>query len=202
MEMTRKQLSIALSKLEGFKDPKTGLEQYTTDPDIAATILWHAYMAGEIEGKTVADLGCGPGILGIGAAELGAKKVLLVEKDPQAAETARHNLDKEEIDDYELLCEDVKDIEIEADIVLQNPPFGTKQKHADKPFLEKAFKTADIIYSFHKTDTKRFVEAISKDNGFTITQEWQFSFPLRKSMKHHKKKVEKIDVTCFRLQKI
>ena len=43
------------------------------------------------DGKTVLDVGCGSGILGLSALLLGAKRAELVDIDPQAAEIAIHN---------------------------------------------------------------------------------------------------------------
>ena len=47
----------------------------------------------ELHGKTVLDVGCGSGILGLCALLLGAKRAELVDVDPQAAEIAVHNAD-------------------------------------------------------------------------------------------------------------
>ena len=47
-------------------------------------MLYHALMKGDIEGKTVCDLGCGTGVLAIGAALLGADRVKGVDSDPKA----------------------------------------------------------------------------------------------------------------------
>ena len=43
------------------------------------------------EGDVVIDVGCGSGILGIAAAELGAKTCYLTDIDPVAVESAKHN---------------------------------------------------------------------------------------------------------------
>ena len=58
-------LAVILSKLKVFTAPKVRVEQYPTDAEIAAEVLWQAHMKGDI-GKVSADLGCGTGILGIG----------------------------------------------------------------------------------------------------------------------------------------
>ena len=85
-------LAIALSKLKTFKKPKVSLEQYPTDSEVAAELLWHAYMAGDIEGKKIADLGCGTGILGIGCLLLGAEHVYFADIDAEALEICLENL--------------------------------------------------------------------------------------------------------------
>lgn len=69
-----KNLQSELEDMKTFENPKIKLEQYTTSPYIAASILHTAQSVyGDIKDKTVADLGCGSGILSIGAVILGAK---------------------------------------------------------------------------------------------------------------------------------
>ena len=54
--ITKSRLAIELSELKVFESAKLKLEQYPTDSEIAADILWNAFMHGDIEGKTIADL--------------------------------------------------------------------------------------------------------------------------------------------------
>ncbi|MFH1505537.1 MAG: METTL5 family protein [archaeon] len=200
--MTKSSLAVQLSKLKGFNDAKVSLEQYLTDPEIAAEILWFAHMQGDIDGKRVADLGAGTGLLGIGALLLGAKMVFLVEKDDAALDVARDNLGRVKFSgEVVSLNQDIMYFREDVDVVLMNPPFGTKDRYADREFLEKAAKIAPIIYSFHKLETKDFIQDFAKDRGFTPTHFWAFKFPLKASMKQHKKKVKFIEVGCWRFVK-
>ncbi len=196
-------LAVSLSRLETFTRPDVGLEQYPTDSEIAASVLWNASLLGDIEGKTIADLGCGTGILGIGALMLGAEKVYLVDTDKDALKVAEKNLEATGIDQrrYQLFNKAVSEFSRKADVVIQNPPFGTRKEHADKEFLEKAFELSDMIYSFHKSSTERFVRAISEDAGFEVTHEWRFAFPLKRTQDYHKRKIQRIEVTCFRMKR-
>jgi putative methylase len=200
MKQSKSGLAIELSKLTVFPTPNAKLEQYPTDSEVAAEALWNADMLGDIKGKTIADLGCGTGILGIGALLLGAKKVFFVDTDTAALTILGNNLKKLNIKKgFKIINSDISEFKEKTDIVIQNPPFGTKEKHIDKAFLEKAFSLAKIIYSFHKTATEGFVSKFAADNGFNITNKWEFSFPLKQTMKHHKKRIQRIEVTCFRL---
>lgn len=199
---SRSGLAIVLSKLKGFSDPKIRSEQYMTDSEVASTILWDAYMKGDIEGKIIADLGSGTGILGIGAMILGAKKVYFVESESSAMEIAKSNLDMVESESSaEFMLIDVREFDKKVDVIVMNPPFGTKNEHSDKIFLEKAFETGDVIYSLHKSETKEFIERFSDKNNFKITQVMDFSYPLKATMEFHRKKIEKINVSCFRFIK-
>jgi putative methylase len=207
MSFTRKSFAIELSRLKVFEKPKIMLEQYTTESDIASEILWDAVMKGEIQGKTIADLGAGTGILGLGCMLLSAKKVYFVDIDKDALNLAEENYQKlaEKYDlsgaSAEFIASDIRDFNEETDLVIENPPFGIKNAHADKAFLEKAFKIAPLIYSLHKTETKEFVEKISKDNGFRILEIKNYSFPLKNTMSYHIKKIQRIDVSCFKIGK-
>src|SRR3989338_1673942 len=89
---SKSRLAIALSRLEGFSEPKVRQEQYLMDSEIGASVLWNACLLGDIRGKVIADLGCGTGMLGIGALMLGAKQVLFVDMDKNALETAKNNI--------------------------------------------------------------------------------------------------------------
>jgi putative methylase len=192
-------LAVALSRLKVFDSPKIKLEQYPTDSQVAAELLWNASLLGDIKGKTLADLGCGTGILGIGALLLGAKKVYFVDVDEKALRITKENLKGIGLDKKAAIINaDIKDFTEKVDVIIQNPPFGTRNEHIDKIFLEKAFSLADIIYSMHKESTSGFIDAVSKDNSMEITHHWRFSFPLKATQKFHRKKIERIDVGAWR----
>ena len=204
--ITKKQLAIVLSKLKNFEKPKLLLEQYATNSEIASEILWNAYMNNEIQNKTVADLGSGTGILGIGALILGAKEAYFVEINKEALEISKENLKrvKKEIKikgKSHFFNEDVSKFNKKIDLVIENPPFGTKNEHADKKFLEKAFSISNNIYSFHKTTSKKFIEAISKDYNFKIKNVWNYNFPLKSTYNFHKKRIQRIEVSCWKLER-
>ena len=64
MSLTKSRLAIILSKLRVFDDPKFIDEQYTVDSEIGATILWNAFMSGDIQRQPLRSqrgLFCGKG---------------------------------------------------------------------------------------------------------------------------------------------
>ena len=75
-----------------------------------------------VSGKTVLDVGCGSGILGIAAAKLGAKACVLTDLDPIAVTSAKHNAEKNGVADrvsvYETNLTD--GAAFQSDIVLAN----------------------------------------------------------------------------------
>lgn len=200
-------LAVVLSRLEGFKSPKVRQEQYIMDSEIGASMLWNAYLLKDIEGKGIADLGCGTGLLGIGALLLGAKQVLFADFDKKSLEITKNNLSKLKSEGYKLgkaefICKDIEKLEgIKADVVVQNPPFGTKVKHIDAVFLKKALETAPIVYSFHKSETKAFLERFSAQNNARITHFFDFKFPIKATFQFHRRQIRRVNVTCFRFVK-
>lgn len=203
---SKKDLEIVLSKLKVYEKPSLLLEQYPTPSNIAAEWVWNLALKGEVAGKIIADAGCGPGILGLGLLLMGAKQVIFIDKDAEIMRICRENYDflKEEyeIGEAEFIAHDISLFDGEADIMVQNPPFGTKQEHADKKFLEKAFAAAPIVYSMHKWSTQKFVEAIAKDHGFKITDVWRYEFPIKAVFKFHEKPLQIIDVGLWRMEKV
>ena len=205
-KMSKSALAMVLSRLEGFLSPKVSQEQYLTDSEIAAFSLWNAYILGDLEGKVITDFGCGTGVLGIGALLLGAKHVLFVDSDRSALETLKINISKVKSESYtiegsfEIFNQDIGEVNLEADVVIENPPFGTKTKHADVIFLEKALKTAKVIYSFHKSETKAHINKVCTEKGAKITHVWDFDFPLKSTYKFHNKRIHRIKVSCFRIE--
>ena len=153
----------------------------------------------------IADLGCGTGILGIGALLLGAKSVFFVDSDKKALETAENNISKVKSEGYnvgnaEFVCKDIGKLKVSADIVFQNPPFGTKVRHNDIYFLENAMKIAPTTYSFHKSETKAFLERFATKNNAKITHAWDFRFPLKATFKFHRRQIHRIHVSCLRIE--
>jgi putative methylase len=68
----QKQIEIILSQLLPYSNPKLKLEEYSLDSKSAAKILSVAGLIyNDITNKRIIDLGCGTGILAIGAALIG-----------------------------------------------------------------------------------------------------------------------------------
>lgn len=189
--MSKKDLEIALERLESFKNPDPELEQYQTPANMASILLWKAKMEGCLEG-VVYDLGCGAGTLAIGASLLGAEAVG-VDIDPEALKIARKNAKKIGVD-VKFVRKDVKKIKASADTVVQNPPFGCQEKGKDRPFVKKALEIAPVVYSFHMAETKNFIEKYVNKLGGTLEYSLPLSFPLKKTMPWHEKNKEKIKV--------
>lgn len=217
MVKSRKELAIFLSSLNTFDNPNPMLEQHPSDGDVAARMLWQAYHQGNLSEKNIIDMGCGTGIIGIGALMLGAKHVEFIDIDASVYSTLKENL-KLLTDNWEIDIDGkwsftnanvinsllVSDQNAErssqsSDLatVIMNPPFGTKIKHADKMFLEAAMNRAGIIYTMHKTTTKNFIYKFCQDNKLNIFWEDKTECLLPNTMPSHSKKIERIDVVLL-----
>ena len=92
--MRVRRLAMLLSGLEQIQSQSIELEQYATDGDLASRWLTDISTFGDLhEGCSVADLGAGNGVLGLGAMALGAGRAILVESDAEACDIAnsRHS---------------------------------------------------------------------------------------------------------------
>ncbi|MAG50349.1 DNA methylase [archaeon] len=204
--MNKKQLAILLSKLKTFYKPVVKLEQYPTDSEIAADILWFSYFNKNVSDREIADLGCGTGILGLGALILDAKKVYFVDVNKDALKIAKENLSFLEKSlgkkfNAIFVNKDVTDFNRKVDTVIENPPFGVKVKHADKKFLEKAMSISDKIYSLHKIESKDFIQGLVKKKNFEVKGIIQFKLPLKQTLDFHKRKIHVIKVGCWWLKR-
>ena len=203
---SKKQLAILLSRLKVFEHANLSLEQYPTDGEIAATILWDAHMQGEIQDKHIADFGCGTGILGIGALAMGAKFVSFIEIDSKLFPLLVQNLKmleeeySHDLANYEIINGHIESFDKQVDLILQNPPFGTQEKHADMMFVKQAIKLAPLVYSLHKTSTEPYLKQWAVDNNVKIANMMRFDFPLKQTMAHHQKRIQRIEVTCLKFQ--
>ncbi|ETO17287.1 ribosomal protein L11 methyltransferase PrmA [Reticulomyxa filosa] len=265
-----------LQQVQGFKDAKVSLEQYPTPADIASHMCYLIQQRyRDLENKSVVDLGCGTGMLSVGAMVCGASHVTAIEMDPEAIEIALNNFQKlelaNEIDVIQCnVCDfipglsqyikknSLKDssdkhlsnkqkkaqrqkqkqkmkicgeknsgneaftIDINAkqllelqctpdkfkhkwcDVLLMNPPFGTKNnKHIDLIFLKVALSmTRNVIYSLHKTSTRTHLlntlQNVWKVKKVEVIAQLKFDIP--NMYKFHKTDSKDIHVDIFRIE--
>ncbi|OPX62283.1 MULTISPECIES: METTL5 family protein [unclassified Methanoregula] len=203
--MKLKQLEMTLQRLRGFSRPRASLEQYQTPAPLAARLLYHALMKGDIKGKQVADLGCGTGVLAIGAALLGAESVTGMDIDEKALAVARENADLLDAE-VAFITADVREGGCRerigtCDTVVMNPPFGAQKAHADRPFIDCALAVAEVTYSIFNAGSIPFVEAYTARKA-EIDEKIGGSFPIQRTFAFHTKDVQEIEVEILRLKRI
>lgn len=195
LRMRKRQLEIQLERLEGFSNPSARMEQYATPATVAAELLHHAYMRGELE--TVVDLGCGPGVLAIGAALLGARAIG-VEIDPSAIAAARRNASLAGVH-VDMIRGDIRTIGLrDVPTVVMNPPFGAqKASQGDRDFLLAACRIARVVYSIHNAGSEEFIRRYIAP--CSVEEVFRLSMPIKRCFDFHKKAVRHIEVELYRI---
>jgi putative methylase len=193
--MKQRKLEMLLEEIEGFSDPELELEQYQTPSLLAAEILHFAYMQGDLD-DSVQDMGCGTGILAIGAKILGARTVVGYDMDPKALEIANINARKLGVE-IDFVFSDIADIEGHVKTTVMNPPFGARVKGRDRPFLSSALRTSEVIYSIHNRGSLAFIQKFIKPA--IITHSYVAKFPIKRIFDFHKKEREVIEVEIYRI---
>jgi putative methylase len=196
--MKLRKLEISLEGLAKPSDPDPHLEQYTTPADIAADMVWTALSFGDIQGRSVVDLGCGNGILGIGAAMLGAESVRCYDVDMKMVSLAKANAERSKVQ-IEVECSDVGSIKGRFDTALQNPPFGAQNPGADRPFLKTAIRISGVAYSLHLAETTDFLLKFCKSQGAEVQHIKNYKFKIPFMFEFHRKPAEFVEVSLLRI---
>jgi ribosomal protein L11 methyltransferase len=74
------------------------------------TLMIRLLLKGSVRGRTVLDLGCGSGVLGILASRLGASRVTGIDIDEWAVENSRENCQRNRVDNMEIEMGDARAI--------------------------------------------------------------------------------------------
>ena len=204
---TKRALAQQLGVVAGFENPRAPLEQYRTPPELAAHLVHLADLRGDVEGKTVLDLGCGTGMLALGAALRGPDRVVGVDVDPAPLGTARDNERKvASTTSVSWVRADATDLPISTDpaetTVVMNPPFGAQSgnEHADRSFLETAAGVARVTYSIHNAGSQSFVESFAADNGGDVTDSYRTEFELPRQFEFHDEETRVVDAEVYRIE--
>lgn len=171
-------------------------------------VLQVANVYNEFEGQVVLDLGCGTGMLSIGAAMLGAPCVIGVDIDEDALEIAQKNVSEYDPPlPIEFINCDVTSLsqqqKLRADTVIMNPPFGTRKKGIDMEFLRVAFQISkSSVYSLHKSSTRPYIMRVAQQEfGAKSAQVLaQLRYDLPASYVFHKQKTKDIEVDLWRFE--
>ena len=204
MRVKRKDLEIFLEQLEKIQNPKLEFEQYATPARVAANLLWYAGVErNDIYKKTVLDLGCGSGILGIGAAYLGANEVIGLDIDFNSLSTAKKNcLEMDFNSNCHWLCLRAEDCQLKGiDTTIMNPPFGMRKESIsrDRYFLKKALELSGNVYSIipYAEATRGFFEKYAKELYAKIVDIYHMSFEMDHLYQFHRKKRHVITVDLY-----
>jgi len=214
--MRLKQLESMLQDVKQFDKPVAVWEQYPTSPHIAAHMLYTIdSVYDDVDGKIVGDLGCGCAMLGIAAAVMGCSQVIGIDIDPNALSIAQENCEEFEVENIDFIMADIEKLRLNGsdfhsqnknknkkkpfDVVVMNPPFGTKNKGADMIFLQKAIElSTTTVYSLHKSSTREHILKKAKEwnVGAEVVAKLRWDIP--KMYNFHKKQSVDVDVDFIR----
>lgn len=203
---SRRELEMLLERVEGFAVPQLRLEQYRLPATVAAEVLWYIGLRHkDLEGRVVADLGCGTGMLTAGAALMGADYTVGLDIDARAIASARSILGRLGLTGRtDLVNCSVEHLPLSADVVIQNPPFGVRTRGADRAFLKAGLEAAGVVYSIHKADdgVRRFVAAYVRGEGGRVDEVLPLSIKLPPTYHFHKKRVHEFAVDLYRIVRV
>ena len=203
---TKSALAQQLGVVAGFDDPRADLEQYRTPPDLAAHLVHRADLQGDIQDRTVVDLGCGTGMLALGATLRGPETVVGVDIDPGALATARNNERKVgSTTSVSWVRADATQAPLcppEETTVVMNPPFGAQSgnEHADRRFLGTAAEISSVSYSLHNEGSREFVDSFVADNGGEVTHAFAAEFDLPGQFEFHEADRRTITAELYRIE--
>lgn len=199
-------LAQQLAVVAGFENPRATLEQYRTPPELAARLVHHADLQGDIENRFVVDLGTGTGMLALAAALRGPTGVVGIDIDLDPLRTAQENRRRVgTAADVSWVRADATDAPLDPSdrtTVVMNPPFGAQDDnaHADREFLAAAARLGDVSYSVHNAGSEAFVESFAGDNDGTVTRKFRAELDLPKQFAFHTDDSRTIETEIFRIE--
>ncbi len=201
--MRLRRLAILLSQLNPHPCNSVELEQYTTGGDLAARWLTDIAAFGDLsEGCTVADLGAGNGVLGLGALAMGAGRAILVEADEAACDVAKSNAESMGFaDSVEVIQATLGSDTIDlgsADVVISNPPWGRQTPRADRPLLEAMIAAATPAHLLHSAEATH-IQPLFEDVGWAAERYGEADFALPAAYSHHSRQRGRTRAAFWRL---
>lgn len=200
--MRLRHLEIALERLSGFDQPDASREQYSTPAVVAARLLYDAAHSGDIMDRRVLDLGCGTGVLAIGAAMLGAAEVIGIDIDRRALAIAAKNAElagaKVEFLEWDICQPLPDDFTLDFNAVIMNPPFGAQRRHADRVFYNRALEAGSVVWTVINRGSVAFLQTYLEGHA-VIDKIIHCKYPMKRTFKHHRMECKEIEVEIVRL---
>ncbi|MCX8182275.1 MAG: METTL5 family protein [Candidatus Methanomethyliaceae archaeon] len=206
MISSKVELEKTLEEVGTFNKPKLFFEQYRLPAPVAAEILWYAHLRhNDVEGKTIVDLGCGTGMLTLGAALLGAEYVVGLDIDQNAISDARKTAIRLGLGmRSDFVVGDVRFLGLRADVVIQNPPFGVRRREADRAFIVAGLSIAPKVYSLHRggESVRRFIFRFVGDVGGKVDEVLPLKIKLPPTYHFHRKRFYLFEADLYRIVRV
>ena len=164
---------------------------------IASQILYNIdSQYDDLNESLVCDLGCGTGMLSIGSSLMGADFVYGLDIDTDALAQCNENINNFDLTNIELLNVDCKQLlksyelnkrtfftDIDVDMLIMNPPFGTKFQ--SNSIFEKEISQIE--------DNKDLIRALTVDSALGVDMQF-----LKLASKIAKRTIYSLNKTCTR----
>ena len=198
--MRKRQFEIALSQLRHNPSPNIVFEAYDLEPKTATELLFLAEKYQDIADRTILDLGCGAGILAIGAALLGGKEPFGIDINKESIKTARENARNLEVH-LDLVIGDIAAVRGNFDTSVMNPPFGTRTRGTDIMFLDKALEHSKVTYSLHKrtNESRQFLSRAIGNRGGRVDAIFELEIAIPRTYKFHTERSYRVAVDLYRI---
>ena len=129
----------------------------------------------DMEGKNVLDMGCGTGILGILAADLGAKSVLAIDIEPWCVDNTLENVERNRCNDIvRVIRGDVDMVTEKYDLIFANINLNTLIRHIPHYAKRLQSKGVLLLSGFYQTDLLTITQ-VCKANGLTFQSNTQLN---------------------------
>jgi putative methylase len=201
--MRVRRLGMLLSGLLPHPCDSVELEQYTTDGDLAARWLADISAFDDLtEGCTVADLGAGNGVLGLGALAMGAGRAILVEADPGACDAALANAESMGLtESVEIVSATLGSDPVDlgaADLIVSNPPWGRQTAKADRPFLDAILSSGLPAHLLHSAEASH-IAPLFEASDWSAERYGEADFALQAAYSHHSRQRGRTRAAFWRL---
>ncbi len=167
---------IRLTDGEILKDFKIKKNVYRSDIMTCgiAKARWLLFNNGLYKNKTVIDMGCGAGILGIVCALHGADKVILSDISKHATENSKENIQQYNLENKTEVYEGdlFENIKKKADVIIFNHPYFADEPQEEK-IISKSMLGGENTFQRFLIDSKEYL----KKDGIIITSYLKLAGP-------------------------
>ena len=129
---------------------------------------------------------------------MGSSSVTGVDADSRALGLAQENAKMAGVE-VEWVQSEVEEFDGSYDVVLMNPPYGTRKIHADRRFLDKSFQLAPVTYTMHKSSTRNYLAEYVQRAGRRIDEVRSMTLEIPHLFSFHRKSSESVQVDILRV---
>ena len=166
-----------------FHPPKTTAYELIIEPKMSfgtghhetTQLIITQAMEIDMEGKKVLDMGCGTGILGILAADLGAKSVLAIDIEPWCVDNTIENVERNRCNDIvRAVRGDIDMVGEKYDLIFANINLNTLIRHIPHYAKRLQMQGVLLLSGFYQTDLLAITQ-VCKENGLTFQSNTQLN---------------------------